>query len=169
MNKQNIVAIDNHSQYGGDMIRAEKIFKDFLVTRGLRYTQARRKILKEVFSLQNHFEADDIVQKLRSKGEKVSIASVYRTIPLLIDAGIIIKNPCEHMNARLEPVFGQQHHDHLICVKCKKIIEFRDNKIEQRQKKVAQQHGFEMEEHRLVIRGYCGDCQQLNENKSEQP
>jgi Fur family ferric uptake transcriptional regulator len=124
----------------------------------MRFTPERRSILKEITSRNGHFEVDDLVLQLRSKGNKVSTASVYRTIPLLIDAGIIIKNPCDQMQARLEPVLGHDHHDHLVCVKCKKIVEFKDDKIEKLQETVAKKHNFLMEGHRLVISGYCPDC-----------
>lgn len=140
------------------MVNAEKIFKRYLEEQGMRYTQERRLLLKEITSLNDHFEVEDLVHRLRSSGKKVSTASVYRTIPLLIEAGIIIKNPCDHMQARLEPVFGHEHHDHLVCIKCKKIVEFMDDEIEKLQEKVAKKHGFSMEGHRLVISGYCPEC-----------
>ncbi len=140
------------------MKKAEKIFRGYLEKQGMRFTQERRIILKRVTSLDDHFEVEDLVQQFHSAGLKVSTASVYRTIPLLIDAGIIIKNPCDQMPARLEPVFGHEHHDHMVCRKCKKIVEFKDDEIEKLQKKVAEKHGFSMDGHRLVISGYCRDC-----------
>ncbi|MBN1625445.1 MAG: transcriptional repressor [Deltaproteobacteria bacterium] len=140
------------------MAEEEKIFKRLLKERGMRYTKERRSILKAVMSCGKHFEAESLVRALRSEGKKVSIASVYRTIPLLIDAGIVIKNPCDQMNARMETIFGHQHHDHLICINCKKVIEFRDDNIEKLQARVAEKHGFQMKGHRLLISGYCSDC-----------
>jgi len=148
------------------MDNAKEIFKLYLEKHGMRYTKERRSILKAIMSYNDHFEAEDLVQYLRSRGEKVSTASVYRTIPLLIDAGIIIKNPCDQMHARLEPVFGHDHHDHLVCVKCKKIVEFRDDEIEKRQEMVAKKHDFLMKGHRLVISGYCSDCN-MSRNRQE--
>jgi Fur family ferric uptake transcriptional regulator len=140
------------------MSKSESIFRLYLQKQGMRFTPERHSILKEISSRSSHFEVEDLVQQLRSKGEKVSTASVYRTIPLLIDAGIIIKNPCDQMQARLEPVLGHEHHDHLVCIKCKKIVEFRDDEIEKLQETVAKNHGFLMEGHRLVISGYCSNC-----------
>jgi Fur family ferric uptake transcriptional regulator len=146
------------------MVKAEKIFKDYLEEQGLRFTQERSLILKGITSMSEHFEVEDLVLRLRSRGMKVSTASVYRTIPLLIDAGIIIKNPCDQMQARLEPVIGHAHHDHLICVKCKKVVEFRDDEIEKLQERVAKEHGFIMEGHRLVISGVCPECNNSRNN-----
>jgi len=140
------------------MLNAEKIFKRYLKEKGMRFTQERRSILKEITSLDEHFEVKDLVNNFRFSGKRVSTASIYRTIPLLIEAGIILKNPCDQMQARLEPVLGQEHHDHLVCIKCKKIVEFRDDKIEKLQEKAAKKHGFSMEGHRLVISGYCREC-----------
>lgn len=140
------------------MVNAKKVFKRYLEKQGMRFTQERRLILEEITSLRDHFEVEDLVQQLHYSGKKVSTASIYRTIPLLIDAGIVIKNPCDQMRARLEPVLGYEHHDHLICLKCKKIVEFRNDEIEKLQETVAEKHGFSMEGHRHVISGYCPDC-----------
>jgi Fur family ferric uptake transcriptional regulator len=140
------------------MENADKVFKRYLEKHGLRFTQERRLILEEISSISDHFEVEDLVRQFRSGGKKVSTASVYRTIPLLIDAGIIIKNPCDQMQARLEPVFGHEHHDHLVCIRCKKIVEFKDDEIEKLQEAVAKKNGFLMVGHRLVISGYCPDC-----------
>lgn len=140
------------------MVNTEKIFKDYLENKGMRLTRERRLILNEITLCNDHFDVGDLVHRLRFRGEKVSTTSVYRTIPLLIGAGIIIKNSCDKIQGRLEPVLGREHNDHLVCLKCKKIVELRDDKIEKLQEKVAKKYGFKMDGHRLIIRGYCADC-----------
>ena len=140
------------------MENAETILEKFLAERGMRYTRERKLILHEVMSLHDHFEAEDILLSLRAKGEKVSAASVYRTIPLLIESGIVAKNPCDKMERRLEHVLGHKHHDHLICLKCGKVVEFRKAVLERLQEDVAKEHGFEASDHRMVISGICSDC-----------
>jgi Fur family ferric uptake transcriptional regulator len=144
----------------GDMHEAEKEFRLFLKNRKMRCTDERVAILREAVSMGSHFEADDIFVRLRRKKTGASHASVYRTIPLLVEAGIIRKTPCDHMDGRYESVFGEDHHDHLVCVRCGKVIEFRDDAIEKLQKKVARKYKFKMLGHRHVLSGICEKCRE---------
>lgn len=138
------------------MEEAEVHFKNFLEKKGLRCTPERIAILRQVLAAQDHFEAEDIFVRLR--GTKVSRASVYRTLPLLVEAGIVRKTPCDMMEARYEPVFGLQHHDHLVCLACGEVIEFRDPVIEETIEQVAHRHRFSLAGHRLILSGYCHKC-----------
>ena len=137
---------------------AEIEFRSFLRRKGLRFTPERLSILKEVMASNGHFEADDIFVRLRRKKNRASQTSVFRTLPLLVEAGIVRKTPCDQMEARYEPVFGMDHHDHLICIRCGRIIEFSDEEIERLQEKVAREHQFTLLGHRLVLSGYCDQC-----------
>jgi Fur family ferric uptake transcriptional regulator len=140
------------------MKSAEQLFAEFLRTKGLRFTRERREILSEVMKIHNHFEVDDIFLGLRKRSIKVSHASIYRTLPLLVESGIVLKTPCDKMSARYEHIVGHKHHDHFVCVKCGKIIEFNDTRIEKLQEENARKHHFKMSGHRLVIRGLCEKC-----------
>jgi Fur family transcriptional regulator, ferric uptake regulator len=146
------------------MKEAEETFKRFLADQGLRYTRERRLILEEVMARHHHFEPYDLFTRIRQKGEKVSPASVYRTLPLLIQSGIVVKNPCDQMSARHEHVMGHGHHDHLICLVCGKIIEFRSEGIRKQMAQVARSHRFRMENHRMVISGQCRACRTASGN-----
>ncbi len=126
--------------------------------KGLGVTDQRVAILDEVMSLHRHFEADDVHARLRQKGHRISPATIFRTLALLVESGIVQKNPCEQMLGRYEHVFGHQHHDHLVCLACGRIMEFRDGPIERWQQKVAEEHDFQMAGHHLIIRGYCSRC-----------
>jgi Fur family ferric uptake transcriptional regulator len=139
-------------------VDAEERFREFLRERGLRFTRERKAVLREVMAVHGHFEAYDIAARLRKKGKRVSQTSVYRTLPLLIESGIVRKTPCEDMKARFEHVFGHTHHDHLVCLRCGKVIEFRNDGIEKLQKDVARRKKFAMVGHRLIISGYCSRC-----------
>jgi Fur family ferric uptake transcriptional regulator len=141
------------------MIAAQERLREFLKLEGMRKTQERELILEEVMQSEGHFEPEEIFFRLHEKGRDVSRTSVYRTIPLLVKAGIVRKTPCDRMKARYERIFGYEHHDHLICIGCGRIIEFHDDAIEEAQTKVAMEHCFEMTGHRLVISGYCEVCQ----------
>lgn len=140
------------------MKEAEETFKRFLADQGLRYTRERRLILEEVMARRHHFEPYDLFTRIRERGEKVSPASVYRTLPLLIRCGIVVKNPCDQMTARHEHVAGHGRHDHLICLGCGKIVEFQDDGLRKRMTVVARSHRFRVETHRLVVSGWCEAC-----------
>jgi Fur family ferric uptake transcriptional regulator len=140
------------------MAEAEAQFRKYLSEKGLRVTEERLAILQEVMSLHKHFEADDVHAGLRRSEQRISQATVFRTLVLLVDSGIVRKNPCERIPGRYEHVFGHEHHDHLVCLRCGRIIEFQNGPIEKWQEKVAKQHDFRMAGHYLVIRGYCKEC-----------
>jgi len=87
------------------------------------------------------------------------MATVYRTIPLFVESGFI-KEILQYQNtATYEHILGHKHHDHMLCVKCGKVIEFRDDRIEKLQDEVCKKYNFKSVEHRLGIRGYCRQCQ----------
>ena len=136
---------------------AEK-FREFLRSRGLKFTPERRSILREVFSLHQHFEVEMLYRNLDRKGERISLATIYRTIPLLIESGMIKEAVRLQGNVTYEHIFGHKHHDHLVCVICGKTIEFLDEQLEKRKEDVCKQYRFEPTEHRLTVRGVCSDC-----------
>lgn len=137
----------------------EVIFREFMVRRGLKFTTERQLILKEVFSIHEHFEADDIADGLKREGERVSRASIYRTLPLLVESGLLREVHSSEKHSHYEHVFGHKHHDHLICTKCGRTIEFSDDRIEGLQNRVCEKHGFLATAHSLEIIGVCAECQ----------
>ena len=139
-------------------MKEEKVFHTYLKKKGMKYTPQRRVILKAVFSIHEHFDAETLFVRLRSKRKDISRATIYRTLPLLIESGLI-KGVIYCENKLIyEHVFGHIHHDHMICIKCGKVIEFRDERIEALQEEVCKKYRFKAVEHRLGIRGYCDDC-----------
>lgn len=133
-------------------------FKNFLKEKRLKFTPERRAILKGVFSLHRHFDVDELYDKLRKAGVNVSRASIYRTLPLLIQCGLIAQTFRCRDKASYEHIFGHEHHDHMLCMRCGKIIEFSDEKIEKLQEEVCKRYRFKSVEHKLGIRGYCRKC-----------
>ena len=140
------------------MHSAEQLFRSYLISKSLRFTPERRKILKEVMGIHGHFEVEDIFTRLRRKKANISRASIYRTMPLLLDSGIVRKTPCELMAARYEHILGHEHHDHMVCISCGRIIEFKKDKIEKLQEDAAKEHAFKILGHRLIISGLCKGC-----------
>jgi len=132
--------------------------RTYLRERGLRSTDARRKILDGVFGGVGHFTADELLDTLRGRGERVSRASVYRTLGLLVEGGFVETREFQRGQTMYEAVLGRHHHDHLICTACGRIVEFENQAIEALQDAVARQHGFRLEHHSLRLFGRCGDC-----------
>jgi len=140
------------------MSTEEKTFREFLRSKHLRFTPERNAILKTVSSLRRHFGIDDIYDKLRERGNNISRSSIYRTLPLLEQCGLITQTFRCLDRVTYEHSFGHIHHDHMLCIKCGKVIEFRNEKIEKLQEQVCEQFGFKAIEHRLGIKGYCKNC-----------
>lgn len=143
----------------------EKMFREFMTRQGLKCTQERQLILREVFSIHQHFEADDIIFGLKRRGVRVSRASIYRTLPLLVESGLLREVHSSEKHSHYEHIFGHEHHDHLICTKCGRTIEFTDDRIEALQDRVCERHGFLPTSHILEITGVCGDCQGMADSR----
>jgi Fur family transcriptional regulator, ferric uptake regulator len=133
-------------------------FREFLQQRELKFTTERRLVLEETFRIHDHFEADDVALGLRSRGERVSRASVYRTLPLLVESGLLREVYSSEKHSHFEHIFGHRHHDHLICTTCGQTIEFHDWEIEELQQRICERHDFLSTSHKLEIIGLCRDC-----------
>ncbi|GAI42148.1 unnamed protein product, partial [marine sediment metagenome] len=93
------------------------VFKEYLKSEKLKVTPERQVIIKTIFSLGKHFEADELLVKLRQRKSKIAKASIYRTLKLLVDAGILRPVIFTDRHRHYEQVIGQKHHAHLICLK----------------------------------------------------
>lgn len=136
----------------------DKIFKEFLEKKGFKFTKEREAVLKEVFSTHNHFDPDELLIKMRKKGIRVSKASIYRTLPLLLECGLVEQVEKIDKHAHYEHTFGHGHHDHLICIKCGRVISLFSEKLERLQEKLCKKEKFSSISHTLEIRGYCAKC-----------
>jgi Fur family ferric uptake transcriptional regulator len=134
----------------------------YLREKGFRSTDARRKILDTVFGGTGHFTADELLDVLRGRGERVSRASVDRTLALLVEGGFVETREFQRGQTMYEAVLGRHHHDHLICTSCGKIVEFENDAIESLQERVASEHGFRLEHHSLRLFGRCASCARGN-------
>ena len=122
---------------------------------GLKVTLPRVKILELLeSSSQRHVSAEDVYKMLLDKGEEIGLATVYRVLTQFEAAGLVTRHNFEGGHAVFELDHGD-HHDHIVCVVCGKVAEFMDATIEQRQREIAREHGFEMADHSLIIYGRC--------------
>jgi Fur family ferric uptake transcriptional regulator len=122
----------------------------------LLVTPQRKHILQELFGTGDHLDADELCDRLRKKGKAVSRATVYRTIHYLRKCGVVREVLRCQGRAKYERTGG--HHDHMLCVRCGKIIGFRDKAIERLQRQACRKHGFKAVEHRMLIKGICREC-----------
>jgi Fur family ferric uptake transcriptional regulator len=135
----------------------EEKFREYLEIRGEKLTEPRRLLVRHIFASHKHFDADELVADLRQAGVKVSRSTVYRTLPLLVDAGLLREFRLTNRTV-FEHAYGYPSHDHLHCSKCGKIVEFRNEAVRELREAVCREQGFLPSEHRFVITGVCADC-----------
>lgn len=136
-----------------ERVDIERILKD----KGYKLTNQRLEIFKEIVKRRGHFEIEDIVHKIRKKGLKASRATVYRTLNILKNIGLL-NEVVKFGNKTYYEVGTKEHHDHLICLNCGKFIEFHDDAIEELQNKICSKFKFKPLYHRLEIYGLCQEC-----------
>jgi Fur family ferric uptake transcriptional regulator len=139
-------------------------FEKYLLSQGLRLTSQRQLIARSFFDEKGHISAEDLYRAVRKKAPAIGFTTVYRTLKLLTEAGIATGKNFGKASALFETKTQSAHHDHLVCTRCGRIIEFVNEHIEQLQKSVAERHGFTMTDHSLEIYGICGECRK-EENK----
>lgn len=137
-----------------------EIFKEFLKKQGLRYTPEREAIIKEIFAIHDHFDVDSLYISMRKKGLRISKPSIYRLIPLLIEANLIEEVFFDKSQMHYEHVYGHEHHCHLRCVKCNKIEEFRDARVKDIEMDLSEKFGYKILRHKLEVMGICSACQE---------
>jgi Fur family ferric uptake transcriptional regulator len=128
---------------------------------GLKITVPRVKILKilEKEAVEKHVTAEKVYNQLLNDGEEIGLATVYRVLTQFEQAGLVVRHHFDADTSVFELNRGG-HHDHIVCMKCGKVDEFFDNTVEQRQKAIALELGYELTDHHLNLYGYCLQCKQ---------
>ena len=122
------------------------------IAKGVKLTDQRKVIAKVMSESDDHPDVDELYKRVSKIDSKISIATIYRTVKLFEEAGILAKHDFKGGKARYEEL-SESHHDHLIDIKTGEIIEFVDDEIEKLQKKVAERHGYELVDHKLELYG----------------
>ena len=122
------------------------------IIKGVKLTDQRRIIAKVMSECEDHPDVDELYKRVSKIDSKISIATVYRTVKLFEESGILAKHEFKGGKARYEEI-SESHHDHLIDVKTGEIIEFVDDEIEKLQNKVAEKYGYELVDHKLELYG----------------
>ena len=122
------------------------------ISKGVKLTGQRKIIARVMSEAEDHPDVDELYKRVTKVDPKISIATVYRTVKLFEEAGILAKHDFKGGKARYEET-SESHHDHLIDVKTGEIIEFVDDEIEKLQKKVAEKYGYDLVDHKLELYG----------------
>ena len=134
------------------------VFRGFIRNKGLRNTPEREQVVKAVFSIHDHFDVEELYLLLRRQNEKISKATVYRTIPLLLESGLIQEAYFEDGHLHYEHIYGHDHHCHLRCVDCGKVLEFTEESVRGVEQKIGEHYDFIVTGHKLEVYGYCAKC-----------
>jgi Fur family transcriptional regulator, ferric uptake regulator len=132
-------------------------FREFLEIRGEKLTEPRRVLVRHIFNTHKHFDADELVRDLHDAGRQVSRSTVYRTLRLLVEAGLLRELRLTNRSA-FEHDYGYPAHDHLHCTACNRIVEFRNDEILKLRNSISMTHGFRPTGHRFLISGVCSAC-----------
>lgn len=133
------------------------VLKEHLKKSGLKFTRQRENILRGFLAAEGHVSVEELVQLLHTRGTRIGASTVYRTVKLFADAGVAHARDFGDGHTRYEPV-QEDHHDHLLCQDCGRIVEFEDDELEERQLAVARALGFRLAHHRMELFGRCLDA-----------
>ncbi len=137
-----------------------EVLRRYIVEHRLKSSRQRDLVAEVFFAAGGHLRVEELLDKVRRVNPRVSQATVYRTMKLLADSGLAT---ARHFSSEREARYetsddGEQHHDHLICTSCGRIVEFVNERIESLQRRVARAHGFSVSAHRLELYGVCAEC-----------
>lgn len=142
------------------LVRLREMVRD----QDLKNSRVREAIAREAVSYPGHFTVEELLRVVRASGaENAHLATIYRTIPLLIEAGLIEEALVGSSESQVyERSFEREHHDHLICTSCRKIVEFYSEPLEAIQREIATRYGYRLDGHVHELWGLCADCQRLD-------
>jgi len=150
-------------------IREKQQFLAYLRSRGQRVTGERLALFEEIFSQHGHIDADALLTAMRGRGLKISRATVYRNLDLLVECGLATRQQLGRRGFLYEHVHGGQRHDHLVCTVCGRVVEFVSPGIAALQTEICRAHGFVPSHHTLQISGLCNSCQSASTASPEPP
>ncbi len=150
------------------LAKALSILDKKIEERGLRKTQERYRILKEIYEREDHVEIEELYHDIIEKKFNISKATVYNSVELLVEIGLVTKHQfgLKHA-ARYEKSFGRKQHSHLICIDCNKVFEFCDPRIQNIQNTLEEFSGLEIKDHALILYGQCNknECSKYTNQK----
>ncbi|HEY0781641.1 MAG TPA: Fur family transcriptional regulator [Thermoanaerobaculia bacterium] len=148
-------------------VREKEQFLRFLRGRGQRVTGERLALFDEVFSQHGHIDAEALLRAMQTRGLKISRATVYRNLDLLVECGLARKQRLGRSRFLYEHVHSGQYHDHLVCTGCGRVVEFVSPGIAALQVEICRAHGFAASHHSLQIIGLCNRCAEQGGGRAE--
>lgn len=148
-----------------------EILRAYINEHGLKSSRQRELIADVFFESGEHLKVEELLERVRELDPKIGQATVYRTMKLLTQCGLAQPRQFGDGHTRYEPTVpdDEEHHDHLICTGCGKIVEFVDPRIERLQDKVAAEHGFEVIHHKMELYGLCKECRLRGRKTKDRP
>jgi Fur family transcriptional regulator, ferric uptake regulator len=147
---------------------AKQKFMEFLAQKNLRITSQRQAIIETVFTTDEHFTAEQLLEWSRERDKSVSRATVYRTLPLLTESGLVREMDFGKDYKFYDPNYAEHpNHNHIICSDCDKIVEFESDKIARLESEISQELGFSLKTQRLQITGTCEELKKLGACKKK--
>jgi Fur family ferric uptake transcriptional regulator len=149
----------------------EAAFAQFIQDQGLKTTRQRNTIVSVFFRLRGHISVEELLVEVKKVNPRIGYATVYRTLHLLVESGLVEERRFGDGLARYEGHSDVEHHDHMICLECGQISEFYNPRLEALQEQLAEENNFQIYRHRLELYGACKDkeaCSQRAKKKGAQ-
>jgi Fur family ferric uptake transcriptional regulator len=159
-----IMPEDKPYEFPEDATMELTTFSNYLKKKGLKITSQRMLVAEKIFSIHTHFTAESLQEELKDRRDEISKATIYRILSIMVEAGLLQEHNFGKDYKYYEHIIGHEHHDHIICIECGRIVEFMDDKIEDLQKKAAKDNGFSIVGHDLNIFGICENPSTCNYN-----
>lgn len=134
------------------------LFTAYLQEKGLRKTPERYAVLDEVYSFSGHFAIEALYSSMKAKRYRISRATVYNTIDLLLECRLVTRHHFDSHSFLFEKAFDHTHHDHLICKQCGRVEEFSDERVKELVMQLQEKYGFKAHHHLLYVYGLCKSC-----------
>lgn len=145
----------------------KEIFRSYLKEHKQRQTPERFMVLEEIYRADGHFDADDIFYRMEEVGTRVSRATVYNTLDLLVECGLVQRQQFGKSQYYYERAYAYQQHDHIICNDCGHVLEFCDPRIGEIQELLGKIHGMDIESHSLHFYGTCKNTEECEARQKE--